>query len=261
MTGSADLRRNRQLWDLVSERFAAADGLSRWLRPEFGWGLFGTPESQVGVLGPIEGLHVVDLGCGVAHLSAWLSRQGARVTALDLSATQLAAARTAQSRHGLQFPLIQADAQHVPLIDATADLVVSEHGAAAWCDPAAWVAEAARILRPGGRLVFLTNSPLSAMCVPAEGGPAGDRLLRGPEELRAVEWPGGGVEHHPEHGQWIRILNRHGFRVETLHELRAPADLDSRGPTADFYDIADLSWARTWPAEDLWSARLAPVSQ
>ena len=58
---------------------------------------------------------------------------------------------------------------------ASYDLVVSEHGAAAWCDPEQWLPEAARLLRPGGRLVFLTNSHLSALCVPAEEGVAGEQ--------------------------------------------------------------------------------------
>ncbi len=109
---------------------------------------------------------------------------------------------------------------------------------------------------PGGRLVFLTNSPLSAMCVPAAGGPAGSQLLRGPADLRTVRWPGGGVEHHPSHGDWIRVLVGHGFAVEGLHELHAPADHDPDHSAAGFYQIADLAWARQWPAEDLWSARL-----
>jgi SAM-dependent methyltransferase len=157
----------------------------------------------------------------------------------------------------VRFALLQADAEHLPLAAGCADLVISEHGAPAWCEPAAWIGEAARILRPGGRLVFLTNSPLSAMCVPAEGGPAGERLLRGPAELREIRWPGGGVEHHPGHGEWIRVLTEHGFLVDGLRELHAPADHDPGRAAVDFYAIADLAWARRWPAEDLWTAHLA----
>lgn len=257
MTDSEDLAHNRELWDVVNDQFAGADGLTLWRSPAIVWGLFATPESEVAALGDVAGLDVVELGCGTAHVSAWLAQRGARVVAVDLSAAQLGSARVGQSEHGLRFGLVQADAQAVPLADACADLVVSEHGAPAWCEPAAWIAEVARILRPGGRLVFLTNSPLSAMCVPAEGGPAGDRLLRGPDELHTIRWPGGGVEHHPGHGDWIRILTDHGFLIEGLRELRAPSDRDSAGSAATFYEIADLDWARTWPVEDLWSARLA----
>lgn len=253
MTRPEDLAVNRALWDELNSQFAAADGTALWRSPAIVWGLYAAPEEQLGVLGEVRGLDVVELGCGVAHVSAWLARRGARVVGVDLSMAQLASARMAQREHDLAFPLVQADAEQVPLADGCADLVVSEHGAPAYCRPQAWIGEAARLLRPGGRLVFLTNSPLSAMCVPAEGGPAGDRLLRGPDELREVRWPGGGVEHHPGHGEWIRVLRSHGFTVEALHELRAPEDAVSAA--ADFYQIVDAAWARRWPAEDLWVAR------
>ena len=121
------------------------------------------------------------------------------------------------------FPLVQADAERLPLASGCADLVVSEHGAAAWCDPDRWLPEAARLLRPGGRLVFLTNSHLSALSVPADGGVAGDRLLRGYGEARRVRWPGGGVEFHPSHGDWVRLLRAAGFVVDAMHEVFAPA--------------------------------------
>ncbi len=254
MTRADDLAVNRALWDELNAQFAGADGLALWRRPDIVWGLYATAEAELGVLGEVAGLDVVELGCGVAHVSAWLARRGARVVGVDLSAAQLASARAAQREHGLRFPLVQADAEHVPLADACADLVVSEHGSPAYCRPEGWVGEAARLLRPGGRLVFLTNSPLSAMCVPAEGGPAGDRLLRGPDALRQVRWPGGGVEYHPGHGDWIRVLRGHGFTIEALHELRAGPDAVSSA--ADFYGIVEAAWARRWPVEDLWVARL-----
>lgn len=257
MTRPEDLVRNRDLWDQVNQQFSGPDGLKLWRRDDIVWGLLATPESQVEVLGDVAGRRVVELGCGTAHVSAWLARRGAQVVAVDQSAAQLASARAAQAEHGDRFALLQADAERVPLAARCADLVVSEHGAPAWCEPQAWIAQAARLLRPGGRLVFLTNSPVSAMCVPAEGGPAGDRLLRGPDDLATIAWPGGGVEHHPTHGQWIQVLGDHGFVVESLRELRASAPAPASAALS-FYGIAELAWAQRWPVEDLWSARLLP---
>ena len=69
------------------------------------------------VLGDVAGLDVVELGCGTAHVSAWLARRGARTVAIDQSGAQLASARAAQAEHGLRFALVQADAEHVPLAD------------------------------------------------------------------------------------------------------------------------------------------------
>ena len=172
--------------------------------------------------------------------------------ALDLSGEQVATARRLQGQVGPVFPLVQADAERVPLAGAQFDLVVSEHGAAAWCDPARRLREAARVLRPTGQLVFLTNSHLSAMCVPAEQGVAGEQLLRSQHEVYRVHWPGGGVEFHPSHGDWVRLLRRFGFVVEALHEIYAPVDaVDHR-----FYEIVSAEWAARWPAEELWVATL-----
>ena len=151
------------------------------------------------------------------------------------------------------FPLVQCDGERLPLADGCVDLVVSEHGAAAWCDPQRWLPEAARVLRPGGRLVFLTNSHLSALCVPPDEGVAEERLLRGYREAYRVQWAGGGVEFHPSHGDWVRLLRAAGFVVEALHEVFAPADRTDH----PFYEIVSSQWAGRWPAEELWEARRA----
>ena len=247
---AVEIAANRELWAIVNERFTdgAAEGM--WSRPEVVWGLFATPERELGVLGDVRGRDVLDLACGTGYVAAWLARAGARPVALDFSGEQLATARRLQARLGPAFPLVQGDAERVPMADGRFDLVVSEHGAAAWCDPARWLPEAARLLRPGGRLVFLTNSHLSSLCVPAEGGVAGDRLLRGQREARRVQWPGGGTEFHPSHGEWVRRLRAAGFVIEAMHEIYAPDD----GLDHPFYEIVSREWATRWPAEELWVA-------
>ena len=247
------LARNRELWAVLNERFTDSAADAAWAGTDVRWGLFGVPDRDVGALGDVEGLDVVELACGTAYFSAWLCRRGAHVVALDLSEEQLHTARRCQTTYGPAFPIVQADAQRLPLVSGSFDLVLSEHGVAAWCDPELWVAEAARVLRPDGRLVFLTNSLLSALCVPTDEGPAGDRLLRGQRETLRVEWPGGGVERHPSHGVWIDVLRRHGFVVDALHELYAPPGATDH----EYYDIVTAEWASRWPAEELWVARLA----
>ena len=153
-----------------------------------------------------------------------------------------------RSRVGPVFPLVQADAERVPLADGRFDLVVSEHGAAAWCDPERWLPEAARLLRPGGRLVFLTNSHLSALCVPAEEGVAEERLLRGQREAYRVQWPGGGVEFHPSHGDWVRLLRAPGSSSRPCtRSTRRPT-----APTTRSTRSCRRDWATRWPAEELW---------
>jgi len=250
----ADLVTNRALWTLVNSAFTDEDASRAWAAGDVTWGLFHVPERDVRVLGDVRGLDVIELGCGTAYLSAWLARRGARPVGVDLTPAQLHTAARCQQRFGPVFPLIEADAQNVPLRSVSFDMVVSEYGASVWCDPERWVAEAARLLRPGGRLVFLTNSVLVTLCVPETEGFASERLVRPQRGLGRVRWPGGGTEFHPGHGEWIRILTGNGFVVEALHELYAP----DAARTPDYYDIATAAWAGRWPVEDLWAARLEP---
>ena len=249
-----DLDRNRSLWTQVNAQHTDTDALRAWSAPELTWGLFAVPESRLRVLGDVAGKDVVELGCGTAFVSAQLARLGARPVGVDLTPAQLATARRCQALFGLPFPLVEADAGDVPLPDGSFDIVVSEYGASVWCDPRRWVGEAARLLRPGGLLVFLANSVLLTMCVPDEGGLAGERLLRPQRTLGRIEWPGGGVEHHTTHGEWIAVLRANGFDVQALHEIYAPDDAVDPG----YYEIVGADWARRWPAEDLWVARRAP---
>jgi SAM-dependent methyltransferase len=252
--GRSDLTRHRELWALVNERFTDDDADRQWAASGIRWGLFRLPEAELGLLGDVRDADVVELGCGAAFLSASLARAGARPVAVDLSPAQLDTARRCQRQRGPSFPLLEADVGQVPLRSGMFDIVVSEYGAAPWCAPAAWLAEAARLLRPMGRLVFLTHSVTVALCVPAEGGVAGDRLLRPQRAVARVEWPGGGIEHHPSHGDWIRLLRSNDFEIDALHELVPPPGAG----TPDFYDIVTVDWATRWPAEDAWVAHRRP---
>lgn len=245
---------NRALWDALNERLTHAGAEAQWSSPDVVWGLFAIRDGVLSVLGDVQDLDIVELACGTAYFSAWLTRAGARVVALDLSGEQLATARELQDRLGPVFPLVQCNAERIPLESGCFDLVVSENGVGAWCDPERWVPEAARLLRPGGRLVFLTNSLLSALCVPFEEGVAEDRLLRGQREVYHVQWPGGGVEFHPSHGDWVRILNSSGFVVDALHELYAPAGSSDH----TYYEIVSAEWSTRWPSEELWVATRHP---
>jgi len=248
-----DIAANRVLWTGVNAEYGNDHALRAWAAEDVTWGVFNVPERDLGVLGDVAGLDVVELGCGTAYFSAWLARRGARPVGVDVTPAQLSTARRCQDRFKLWFPLVQADAGAVPLPAAGFDLAISECGASLWCDPARWVPEAARLLRPGGRLIFHTTSVLVAMCRPAGPGYAGRELLRPQREVWRLPAPGAGVEFHHGHGEWIRVLRAAGFVVDSLHELYAPAGAG----THPYYEIATADWARQWPAEELWVAHLA----
>ncbi len=242
---------NRELWTTTNTEYTGGDAARAWSQDEITWGVFSVPERDVGVIGDVAGLDMVELGCGTAYFSAWLARRGARPVGVDITPAQLETARRCQREFGLDFPLIEANAEDVPLPDAMFDLAVSEYGASLWCDPYKWIPEAARLLRPDGRLVFMTNTPLVLLCSPDEELPAEERLLRSQFGSHRFEWPDGGIEFHLAHGQWIALLRRNGFEIEALHELQAPADAGDHPE----YDFVTADWARKWPAEEIWAAR------
>ena len=237
-------------WTETNAAFTDKAAEKSWRRTEITWGLFGIPDEALGSpLGNVAGLDVVDLGCGTGYFSARLARHGARPTGVDPTPAQLATARRMQASTGIEFRLIEAPAE--PLPDASFDLAFSEYGASLWADPEAWIPEAARLLRPGGRLVFLTNSFLIYLCFP-DTGVALESLQRPQFGPTRVKWPdSAGIEYHLPHGEWLRLLQANGFQVEDLIEIQAPPD----ATLPDFYETTTIDWARRWPAEDLWVAR------
>ncbi len=244
---------NREAWDGFAHEYVGAGERSWRLEPgEETWGIFGIPETQLGMLpDDLVGLDAIELGCGTAYVSAWMARRGARVVGIDNSPKQLETATRLQGEHGLDFPLLLGNAERVPYPDASFDFAISEYGAVLWADPYAWVPEAARLLRPGGRLHVLTNGVLAMLTAPEDpDAPLTDRLLRTSFGLHRITWEGEtSVEFHLSHADWVDLFRRCGFDIEALVEPRIP-----EGSTTT-YEWAPYDWARTWPVEEVWKVR------
>jgi ubiquinone/menaquinone biosynthesis C-methylase UbiE len=242
---------NRRYWD--EQRAAWHGPLARdhWSETDVSWGLWNTPEAQLKLVpDDVAGMDAVELGCGTAYVCARLARAGARPVGVDLSREQLATAYSMQREFGILFPLVLADAERLPLRESSFDLAVSEFGASLWCDPYRWIPEAARVLRPGGLLVFVRRSPLFALCAPGGGAAAGTTLLCAQFGLRE-RGEGAGVEFALAHGEMLRLLRSCGFIVEDLIEIQAP------GSAHRDYSEVSAAWAHRWPSEEIWKARLS----
>jgi SAM-dependent methyltransferase len=247
---SDHVQRNREAWDSFAERYAGP-GQAQWEANQPTWGIYSVPEADVGMLPPsVDGLDVIELGCGTAYVSSWLARRGARPVGIDNSPAQLETARRLQAEFGVEFPLHLGNAEQTPFPDESFDLAISEYGASIWCDPYLWIPEAARILRPGGQLVFLVNGAILMLCAPdAENEPATDRLLRDYFGMHRFEWPDDpSVEFHLGYGDMIRLLRRCGFEVQDMIEVHPREDATTSHP------YAPVQWARRWPAEEVWKA-------
>jgi SAM-dependent methyltransferase len=242
---------NVRLWTKSNAEYTDAAAPNAWAQEEIAWGVWGIAESELGVLGDVAGLDVVELGCGTAYFSAWLAKRGARPVGVDPTPAQLETARRLQRQTGIEFPLVEAFGEDVPLPDASFDLAVSEHGASNWADPYRWIPEAARLLRPGGRLVYMHGTALAMMCFPDEGSITTE-LQRPYFGMHRLQWSGEeSAEFQLPHGEEIRVLHDSGFEIERLVEVQAPPHAQ-RHP---HYSDHDPEWSWNWPAEEIWVAR------
>ena len=241
---------NRTTWDKWAEDYVKP-GRRAWEDRDPRWGIWGVPESDVGLLRSFTGGDVIELGCGTAYVSSWLADLGGRPIGIDNSSVQLSTARQLQGEMDLKFPLIQCDAEKLPFNNESFDFAISEYGASIWCDPYRWIPEAARILKPGGSLVFLGNSVLLMLCVKDDDETSANAELRRSQfGMHRFEWPGDpGVEFHISHGDRIRLFRECGLEVEDLIEIQPDSELETR------YMFVDLEWSRKWPAEEAWIVR------
>jgi ubiquinone/menaquinone biosynthesis C-methylase UbiE len=247
------VQRNRSAWDDMANDYAVS-APKAWARDEPTWGEYNIPEADIHALPEdVSGMDVIDLGCGTGYFSAWMARKGAKPVGIDNSPKQLETARRMQEQFGIDFPLHLGNAEELPFADTSFDLAISEYGASIWCDPYRWIPEAARVLRPGGRVVFLGNGPLVLLCsVPedTEETPIREHLIRPWFGMHRFEWDDDeGVEFHLNHGDMIRLLRHSGFEIENLIEVQRPAD-----STKSISYVPD-EWARKWPAEEIWCVR------
>ncbi len=178
---------------------------------------------------------------------------GARPTGTDLSEHQLRYAQGFQSEAGSSFPLVAADAEHLPFDDGSFDVVFCDYGAMTFANPYQTVPEASRVLRTGGAFAFSTVSIFMNLCQP-DGAEHPTRELSmdyfGLHEIHYFEGETESVEFQLAYGDWIRLFRDNGFEILDLIETRPEPDAVSTYRT-----MADLEWARRWPMENIWKLR------
>lgn len=228
----ASARASRRWWDSEAGDYHAEHG--DFLGADSGGGEFvwcpeGLHEGDWHLLGDVTGRRVLEFGAGSAPCSRWLAGRGAHPVALDLSAGMLRVGREAMlaGDEASRVPLVQGDARRLPFADGSFDIAFSAFGALPFvADTAAVMSECARVLRPGGRLVFSVNHPMRWI-FRDDPGPAGLEAVfsyfdRTPY---AEHSPDGGleyVEHHRTVGDRIRELVGSGFVIDDLVEPEWP---------------------------------------
>lgn len=249
---SAHERRNREFWDADADDYQVAHAADLGPDRARAWGVWRIPEAEVAALGPVRDRDVLEYGCGAAQWSIALAHDGARPVGLDQSRQQLRHATRLQQEQRVTFPLVAASAEATPFASEAFDLVFCDHGAMSFCDPAATIPEVARLLRPGGRLVFSKTTALVYLTYDWARARQDRRLHADYFGMRVFATGEGTVDFQLPYGEMVRTVRRHGFVVEDLVELRAPA-----GATTTYDEFVPADWARRWPAEEIWVLRRA----
>jgi SAM-dependent methyltransferase len=222
-------RANRSWWDAEAAAYYEEHGAFLG-DTDLLWCPEGLREADAHLLGDVRDRYVLEVGCGAAQGARWLVSQGARVTAFDVSAGQLAQARVLDGRTGIRVDrLVQADAQALPFRDEAFDIAASAFGAIPFvADSAGVMLELARVLRPGGLLVFSATHPVR-WSFPDDPGTAGLTVQQSYfDRTPYVEVDESGtatyVEHHRTFGDRIRELVAAGLTVVDVIEPEWPAD-------------------------------------
>lgn len=240
---------NRENWNADSDTYQRDHGPQLAASGGPAWGVWQIPEAELKLLGEVRGRDILELGCGAAQWSIALARAGARPVGLDVSERQLEHARRLMEEAAVDFPLVHASAEAVPLPDRSFDIVFCDYGAMTFSDPYVTVPEVARLLRPGGILVFCGATPVIEMCYPEDSDHPQDRLLLDYFSMWSLQYEGY-VEFMLPYGAWIRLFRAHGFAIEDLVELRPKPDAAS-----SYRDEVDRGWYRRWPGEQIWKVR------
>lgn len=184
-----ETERVRRIYDRIAERYDRAEG---WERRLFGADARGLVREAQG--------DVLELAVGTGR-NLELYPPEARVTGIELSGVMLERARSRARDLGRDVHLRQGDAQALPFPEATFDTVVCTFSLCTIPDERRALAEARRVLRPGGLLLLVEHvrSPnllvrlFERLAEPVMSRIAGDHLLRDP--LDHLEGTGFRVEH------------------------------------------------------------------
>jgi len=226
VTDAEARRASRSWWDADADAYQDEHGAFLG-DVDFVWCPEGLREADAGLLGPVAGRRVLELGCGAAAAGRWLAAQGARAVCLDLSAGMLRHATAAAARSGVRVPLVQADALALPFGDGAFDVACTAFGAVPFvADSAAVMREVFRVLTPGGRWVFSITHPMRWIFLddPGEGGLVAVHSYF--DRRPYVEHDEAGrptyVEQHRTLGDRVRELVRAGFALRDVVEPEWP---------------------------------------
>ncbi len=154
-----DEERTRQSWNIATRNHNAHKG-DQAARLRQGEELLF--EEELELLGPLAGKSLVHLQCNSGQDSLCLARRGAAVTGVDWSDEAIAFARRLSADSGIAAEFVQSEVvQWLSRTDARFDVAFASYGVTGWLpDLSPWARGVHRVLKPGGRFVYVEYHPL-----------------------------------------------------------------------------------------------------
>jgi SAM-dependent methyltransferase len=185
---------------------------------QYGPGL--PPESELKLLGHVDGRRILDLGCAAGAGSVALAKAGARVIAVDEDAANVATTRDNADREGVRVETHHGPLPELAFVRAdTIDAAVSVYGLAAADDLDRIFRQVHRVLRPERPLVFSLPHPAFTLLDPDGGEPMLRRTWWDPSP---VAWSVAAGATEPDRARTLSglfaSLGRANFRVDALAE-------------------------------------------
>jgi SAM-dependent methyltransferase len=157
MVQSETVERNRQGWNTVAASYQAERRISL---TDVHYGPLAPGERELGLLGKVDGLRILEVGCGGGQNSIVLSSWGAACVGIDPSSAQLAHARRLAEKQGQPVQFAEGIAEDLSdFQDSSFDLVLSSFAFDYVTDLGQACSEAWRVLKPGGLFVFCHSHP------------------------------------------------------------------------------------------------------
>jgi ubiquinone/menaquinone biosynthesis C-methylase UbiE len=230
--------RNRSGWDRVSAWYQERHAIPT---TSAHYGPWAPLENDLRLLGDVAGLRILEVGCGGGQCAIAFALQGATVAGLDLSDAQLAFARTLAAAEGVDISFVQGSAEDLsPFATGAYDVVFSAYALQYVADMPACLAECARVLAPGGRLVFSLDHPFrDCFFDPEDAFDTTIYASRSYFDNAPMAWTFGDtgvpmVSYHHTIAEWVTMLGAAGFTLQRLLEPEPPADqLDEIWPMDD----------------------------
>lgn len=183
---------------------------------EYGPGI--PTETELKLLGILDGKRVLDLGCGAGSAAVAMARQGAKVIAVDESGEQIDAARGAAEDAEVSVELHEAPLAELAFVRAdSVDIALSVYGLAGLVDLDRLFRQVHRVLRTEQSFVFSVPHPAHAMLDDEDP----DRVRRRYDDTTPREWSTGsvgGTDHPRTIHALLTSLGRANFRADAVHE-------------------------------------------